>query len=256
VVLTAKDVKDWSRLVVALRKREGPGSRVHATLPEEAQKLVADDDLLATLANPPLGVPTPKRETVLKAALTDTLNKTLDRPDFYNEEAFKGIALDKSFKEMIDLGAKRTVHQTARMNWDLLAAAFPKSIPPLPPGFRTVRVEVQEGESVVLVLSSYGNCRWEVDVKRGGKVTGVLLCGSEAQEVAGVGDAPVVYRCYYSPEGEELPTAKHFYGFDPKEKTWKAFVEGVKEITGKDFATFQGGPRSKSETFIIRPGEK
>lgn len=262
--LRQEDVKDLSGLVDALRRRKGPAARVWELLPEKIQKILAADDIMQRVYDfegiPLVGRPPAPEVLTLKGGLPFEFTKILDRADFYAEEAFKGVDLDKEAKDLLALGEKRTAYQTARLNWLLLRAAFPTSIREIPPTFRTVRVKVAKGKDVVLVLSSYLGCRWEVEVEKGGKVVGVLLCGSDPQEVAGVDDVPLVYRAYYGPDGKRVirPGYKSFGGYDGKSDNWKKFVEGVKEVAGKEFDTFQGGerPGPKDEPYVIRPAAK
>jgi hypothetical protein len=245
------DVTDWPALVRAIRDRRGPGGRIWELLSKETRDLLTNDKVVDRLGdpNPPVEVAT------LRFLVAMDLTKILDRTDFYTEEAFRAVFLNKDLKAAIALGPKRTPHQTACLNRALLAAAFPDVVTPIPPRFQTVRVQVVAGKDVVLVLSSYNACRWEVEVRPGGKVAGVVLCGYHTQEVTGV-DAPVVYRAYYRPDGKPLREGdKYFYGFDVKDPSFKDFAAAVKELTGREFTTFQGEytPGPFSEPYTVRP---
>jgi hypothetical protein len=249
------DVSDWPKLVTAIRTKSGPGGRVWEMLSKDTQKLVADDKNFERLNDPN---PRISHVNPIKAPVASDLRKMIDNPDFYTKEAFKGIALTKEMKEAIALGKKRTSLQTAKLNWALLDKAFPGCFPAIPDRFRTARVQVFAGKDVVLVLSSNENCRWEVTLREGAKVTGILLCGYHAQEVAGV-DAPTVYRCYYGPDGVTLAYPNgYFYGYDKKKDTFPDFLKSVKNITGKDFTSFEcyNRPQPGDESFTIRPSAK
>jgi hypothetical protein len=209
------DVTDWPKFAQALRSRKGPGGRIHELLDKESQGLLADDKVVARLGDRLVAVPT--EVLSLKSFVVNQLTRILDRPDFYMEEAFKGVALSKELKDAIVLGEKRTPFQTAYMNRRLLDAAFPDVIAETPARFRTVRVEVVGGKDVVLVLSSSEMCRWEVKLHEGAKVTGVLLCGYYPQEVAGVSDVPIVYRTLFPSDGKPRKATS-----SPKCRTWWA----------------------------------
>jgi hypothetical protein len=255
-------VTDWPKLVEALRAPKGPVKHVWDSLPEGTQKMVLADGIVADL---PARFP-PGRVVELKGYVASAFNNLLGWTDFYQEEAFKGVVLADEFTRLVKLGKKRTAWQTAWLNWGLLHAAFPDAVPEIPTRFGTVRVEVRPGKDVALVLSCSDTCHWEVDVKPGGKVTGVILCGEGAQEVVVLDnpvEAPVVYRASYSPEGtpRDKPGDKYFNGYVPprpipgvKSDRRKKFEEGMKEITPKGFDSFQQGP--KEEPYVIRPRDR
>lgn len=258
------NVKDWPGLVDSLRRRKGPSARVWSFLSEKGQKLASEDGILQKFydlenVTDPTRMARATDAVRLQAEIRDAFRKIADQPDFYQEEAFKGVAIEKEAKELISLGEKRTVHQTARMNWGLLKVAFPTCIPDLSSRFRTVQVQVREGNPVVLVLSSDMNCRWEIEVKRGGKVVGVLLCGNKAQEIAGVGEVPIVYRAAHAPDGKPVVGDNYFYGHDKLDLAFQQnFLPSVKTLLGKGFNSFQGEntPGPESEPYIIRPRMK
>jgi hypothetical protein len=260
--ISRQDLKDLPGFVASLRERKGPAGRVWELLPETVRKLASADDIVANmqaLERIPVQHPDPAA-LQLSARLPSELGKLLNRSDFYTEDAFKGVKLGKEVQELVALGEKRSAHQTARLNWGLLHAAFPTHVVEVPSRLRTARLEVREGKDVILVLSSYEECRWEVKVRPGANVTGVVLCGYDAQEVTGVGTAPVVYRAYYDPDGKRRDPSggKWFHGYDEKQQTWQRFLEGIKEVTGKELHSAQttGESKLESEPFIIRPGAK
>lgn len=258
-----QDVTDWPKLALALREHtSAPARVVWNCLPEKIGELLTDKAVLEELQNAGSVRPT-ERVRTLRTGVRNTLNDIIfNRSDLYQVDAFKDFALEDGTKALIDLGHKRTAWQTSRMNWELLATIFPDSVAPVPPRLMTVRIEVRGGNDTALVLSSSGACRWEVDVKPGSKVTGIVLCGGRAQEVH-VRDnsvkAPVVYRARDNPDG--MPRdgrANSFGGYDDKHKDWPKFVAGVKETTGKALDSFQGvgTPKPKDGPFVVPPKAK
>jgi hypothetical protein len=253
-----EDLKDWPGFVATLREqreKKGPAGRVWEFLSKETQKKVLDDKNVALLNDPN---PSTSVQSTIKASVASDLRKMIDNPDFYTAEAFKDIPLAKEFKDLVALGKKRTVFQTTALNWTLLRKAFPDNVPEIPERFRTVRVQVLSGKDVVLVLSCYRECRWEVTLREGAKVTGIVLCGYHSQEVVGV-NAPMIYRCYYGPDGVTVPNKEdYFYGYDEKAFAFKKFLASVKGITGKDFTKFTGKnhPVAGDEPFIVFPSAK
>ncbi len=249
-------IMELPALIALLRAKDKKGSvaRVWEMLSKETQKKVLDDKYFGELGKRG-SQPAALLQWGVEADLRGIVDK---RPDFYTEEAFKTVLLTKEMKDLIALGKKRTAMQNAKLNWELLRKTFPDHIPEMPERFRTARVQVLGGKDVVLVLSCSNRCRWEVTLKEGAKVTGVLLCGNGTQEIVGV-DAPTVYRCFYGPDGVTLSHPNdYFYGFDEKRETFKDFVKKVKNITGKDFTSFQGKyrPEPGDEPYTIRPSDK
>lgn len=261
---TAADVRDWLKLIASLRARQGPAARVYELLAKETQKRIDADGILDQIGakEPPFGLE-PASVGELRDSLSVWLNTIiLSRPDFYQEKSFKNTALTTSAKKLIALGKNRTYYQTACMNWELMHCAFPSAIPETNPRFLTIRANVKAGADVVLVLSCYNHCYWEVAVEPGAKISGVVLGGYHQQELklTGVSDQPpVLYRAYYNLDGEVRRGKEFFYGYDRKqEKTWKLFTEDVKKATGKELTTFQGGsmPGPKDEPYMIQPLKK
>jgi hypothetical protein len=219
-------------------------------LPPETRQSVANDKNFEKLTSDPLS-----GETVgLKSKVAWGLTGLLDRSDFYTEEAFKGAFLEKDVKEAVALGERRTPCQTARLNWDLLSATFPTVLPRAPADFRIVRVKVLAGQDVILVLSGSEMCQWVVEVEKGAAVTKVILCGYYTQELTGV-NAPVIYRAYFGPDGKRTKV-KYFRAYNTKDPTFERFTEAAKELTGKDFTSFQGQYQPKGKVFEVRPGTK
>lgn len=262
---TNKDVTDWPKLVLALRERKNePTKVVWSFLPEKTEELVTSDDILEELRNPQPGQPISERALKLKMGVTDALHKMIfSRDTLYQANAFKDFALEDSTKMLIARAEKRTAWQTSRMNWELLATIFPGSIASAPSQLMTIHVRVDNEKDTILVLSSYMPCRWSADIKPGSKVTGIVLCGHHAQEVTVVNNpvqSPIVYRARDNPDGSPRENGSgHFYGYDKKHKGWSKFVAGVKEITGKEFASFQGVnvPETKDGPhFVVPPKAK
>lgn len=259
-----EDLRDWPNFVKLVRTKNGPAGRVWELLPAHAQKRLSDDKLVERLNDAPKARDIDGALGAMKGGIASDLRKMIDNPDFYTEGAFKGMQLPKELKDAIALGRKRTALQTARLNWALLDVAFPNCLPELPDRFRTVRVQVVAGADVVLVLSSCERCRWEITLREGAKVTGILLCGYHALEVSGV-DVPVVYRAYYGPDGVSLAHPHGYFYAPPKsgnrkfnedeEEHSKKFLAGVKENTGKELTSFQSEyrPGPDSEPYVIRP---
>jgi hypothetical protein len=247
-----EDVKNWPRFVELLRKREGPAGRIWALLPKERQDVVSDDTVVSQLGGrDPL--PAPVRG--LRSDTAHEISKMLKRPDFYEEKAFKDVPLDKSLNDMLALGQKRTYIQTLRMNRELLATAFPNVVSPVPANYHIVRVLVKAGKPVVLVLTAYTACQWQVEVEEGGAVVGIVLGGGEAQEVASI-KVPVVYRAgvdeyFKHRKGDVIWTSR-----DRNDKSFIQLEDRVKKITGKTFADFQGKSETPKEGFVAKPSAK
>jgi hypothetical protein len=265
--LHGQGVKEWSKLIKTLRDAKGKDvARIREYMPKRVLELAAKDGTIEQLAQPPRpGQSEPLELVGLKSDFLYGFREILNDHDFYDEEAFKALTLDDELKRLIKLGKKRTMHQAALLHWGVMKAILPDSIPDVPPGFRTIRVQVRDEKEVILVLSCSGACHWDVDVKPGAKVTGVILCGCHAQEVElyenPVKDAPIVYRAAHTQDGTPryLTTDKHYDGYevDEKGKIRKQFEAGIKELTGKgEFVSMQRESRPKSEPYIIPPKKK
>ena len=247
-----KDVTNWPQMVDLLRRKEGPAGRVRELLSKRAHDLLADDALVGQV-----GAESPTSEVFrLKSEVATGMRKLLDRPDFYTEKAFKGVPLDKGMKDMLARGEKRTYLQTLHVNRALLALAFPEVVRQVPTDYHTVRVLVKPGKPVVLVLSSYRACQWHVEVEKGGEVVGVILCGSESQEVTGV-KVPVVYRAGRDPYGKEREgEVVGIVSYEKVDKSLRLMEDKIKQITGKPVAKFQGQYTAPKEGFVVKPDAK
>lgn len=261
-----QDMTDWPGLVTSLRLKKGAAARVRDYFSEDARARCDEEGIVEKFTAPKTDGKAQSDAGRLMMGVLNALNKALDDRDFYQRKAFDGVDVDEITQSLIALGSKRTSHQSAVMNWRLLHAAFPKSIPKVDPRFRTIRVQVKSDAPVVLVLSCYNDCRWEVSVKPGCKVVGVVLCGNHAQEFEAFEnpiDIPTVYRARYKPDGSQRLGAgdEYFDGYDKLHKKWPKFAAGVKDVTGKDvgqWASFQGKntPDLQDEPYIIPPRQK
>ena len=249
-----EDVKSWTQLVDLLRRREGAAARIWDALPKTTQEFAADDNLVGKLDQPNR----PANAARLGIGVGTTIGGLLTKPDFYNEKAFKDVPLDKNLKDMLSLGEKRTYIQTLRMNRELLAAAFPTVINPVSTNYLSVPVHVKAGKPVILVLATFSICQWQVTVEDGAEVVGVILCGTDAQEVAGI-KAPVVYRSGRDPYGKSRGDRKGeviWASHDRNHELFPQLEAGVKKITGKSFTGFQGGDEAPKEGFVVKPSAK
>jgi hypothetical protein len=135
----------------------------------------------------------------------------ISKPKFDDAKAFADVKLPKAVKELVELGDKRTLFQTQRLNRELLDVLFPDCIAATPRDFQTTSVTVRAGKPVVLVLTSYQQCRWSVTVERGAKVAAVFLFGNSAQELEGT-EAPVDYGAWELPNGKEFGSENLWFG--------------------------------------------
>ncbi len=250
----AKEVKSWTQFVELLRRGEGAAGRVWELLPKKTQEFAKDDNLVGKLDM----INKPDDAARLQSGVAGTIRSLLRRSDFYTEKAFKDVPLDKNLKDLLALGNKRTYLQTLRMNRELLVFAFPDHITPVPANYHMVHVRVKAGKPVILVLASSTACQWQVEVEDGGEVVGIVLCGTEPQEVAGA-KAPVVYRAGRDPywkdrwgRGEEVIWTSR----DRKDKSFAQLEAGVKKITGKSLTDFQGKDTAPKDGFVVKPSAK
>jgi hypothetical protein len=251
----AESVKSWTQFVELLRQKEGPAERIWNTLPKKTQEFASNENLVGKL-----DIPSEVSGDVLrlKSAVGATVGGILAKPDLYDEKAFKNVPLDKNLKDMLALGKKRTLIQTLRMNRELLTAAFPNVVNPVPANYLIAPVYVKAGKPVILVLSSYRVCQWQVEVEKGGSVVGVIVCGHGPQEVAGI-KAPLLYRSGLGPNGEDRWGQKEdviWGAYDRAQELFPQHEAGVKKITGKTFTTFQGQSATPKEGFVVKPSAK
>lgn len=249
--LSYKEITDWQGLVKALRAKDGPAAYISKLLPESAHEVLTEDVEKGKIDDPKR-LPILRRKVELR--LSTGLTQALQDHVFYDADAFAKVELPKSVKELVALGDKRTTFQTERMNRELLVLACPKCIAPTPADFQTVRVTVKPGKPVVLVTSSYSQCRWVVTVEKGANVVGVVQIGNFAQEVTGT-DASVVYAAGRRPNGEKGPTIGFNAHVENDGLDFKRVKATVKQITDREFTKFQGKYQSEKEPFVVTPGK-
>lgn len=153
-------------------------------------------------------------ETILRARLSAETYLMISRPKFYDAKAFADVKLPKAVKELVELGDKRTLFQTKRLNRELLDVLFPDCIAATPRDFQTTSATVKAGKPVVLVLCSYQQCRWSVTVEKGATVAAVFLFGNSAQELEGT-EAPVYYGAWELPNGMASGRENLWFGTGP-----------------------------------------
>lgn len=251
------DVTDWPEFAKLLRGEGGPGARVRGLLPKQQRDLLANNAAVRGLDAGRFGGPEAGR---LRGSVSFKIGQLLlPRPDLYDAEAFKGVPLDKELKQLLALGDERTPIQTLRMNRALLATAFPKIVRPVPEDYYVARVVVKAGKPVILALASHEACEWRVETEKGGEVVGVILGGSEPQEVVGV-KCPVAYRVWTWPDGTSRSSRYDPQGistcWDLLDKSYMQFEAGVKGVAGKSLATFQGKHTAPKEGFVVKPSAK
>jgi hypothetical protein len=247
-----EEITDWQGLVKALRSKDGPRAHIRKLLPKSSDEVLTEEVEMGKLGDE-------VRPILVKAKVTWRLMVDLSRAIrdkvFYDKDVFAKVELTKSLKELVELGDKRTVFQTERMNREILSLLFSDFLAETPTDYHTVHVTVKPGKPVVLVFSSYWQCRWNVKVEKGATVAGVVLFGNYAQELTGT-DAPVVYRAGRLPNGKRGPTSGFNAYKETDDPSYKRIKEEVKEITGKEFTTFQGLYQAGPAPFVVTPGAK
>ncbi len=120
-------------------------------------------------------------------------------------------------------------------------------------------MKVKAGSAVILVLSGVEPCRWDIELDKGAKVSGVVLLGYRPQEVRGV-DVPVLNRVRYDTAGNIVNRDAVFYlsgkSDDPELRSFKPMEAVVEKLTGRGFTSTRGKNTSPAGGFIITPGEK
>jgi hypothetical protein len=123
--LEAADISDARALAAQLlndarQESDSPGKHIHRQLDAKLQKQLPD------VARPD---PEPKTYLRLLRDLTKALNERLQEDDFFDQDAWQGIAIGKEARDWLDQEADDlTDNQLARRNRLLLEAAFPKVI--------------------------------------------------------------------------------------------------------------------------------
>jgi len=102
---------------------------------------------------------------------------------------------------------------------------------------------------IVLALTAYDRTLWKVSLKRGVKLSKVILAGYHSQRVSGIpSDTPIeTYTYDPSPCEHCWQSAKYFYSYEKP-------PHQLKEITGLEVTSFQG--RYKGDSFSIFHGIK
>ena len=106
-----------------------------------------------------------------------------------------------------------------------------------------------DSRPVVLALTAYDRTLWKVSLKRGVKLTKVILAGYHSQRVSGIPPETPIETYTYDPSPCERcwQGVKYFYSYQGPPGQ-------LKEITGLEVTSFQG--RYKGTEFSILPGIK
>lgn len=256
------DVTDWPKLIVQLQEGKSLAhSILTRDLPNEIDKLLSKKGIIEEVAPARPGPPS-SNENILKGGISAHFTNLLRDRELYSATAFKAYKLSDLARKYVALGAKRTAWQTAQLNWELITLTFPKCIADASPNLWTVRVRVRSEKDVILVLAGTTAIRWDVEVTPGSRVTGVILCGYGPQDIElyenPVKNPPIIHRAHYSTTGatrEYKKGEERFGTYEQEGKEFVKFVNGVKGLTGKEFASFQGGyrPKPKEEPFLVPP---
>ncbi len=250
--LEAAEITDYRALVTALRGKDQPGAHL--------RKLIRTGPVDVLTEAVEMGIvegaqDARQAEQRVTWHLSRNIGQAARGKVFYDKEAFAKLELPKSVREMIELADRRTPFQTERLNRDLLALAFPKCIAPTPTDFQTADIVIKPGRPVVLVTSSYSQCRWNVTVEKGAKLLGVIQFGGGAQAVSGT-DAPIVYRAAILPDGKRATTSSANVWKEEDTPAFKAFRSEIKAISGQDYTSHQGMYQADGTPFIVKPSAK
>lgn len=249
--LSEDEITDWQELVKTLRGKDNPASYIRGLLPKSADEVLTEDVEKGKVANPDR-LPLLKKKVRLR--LSNAVSIAIEGKQLYDESAFAKTELPKHVKELIARGDKRTTFETQLLNRELLSLACPKCVAPTPADFQTVRVTVKAGKPVVLVTSSYSQCRWAVTVEKGAKVVGVVQFGNFAQEVTGV-DVPTVNAAGILSNGQRGLTSGFNAHSEKDMDGMNRLKAAAKEVTGRDFTSFQGKYQSEKEPFVVTPSK-
>lgn len=255
------DIVAWKKLFDALLDaKNAQAQAVRAHLSKRGEKFLGQKELIEEV------IARPRERTSdgveLRDEILGMIRRALEDPTFWDAPAFAKVPRSPLAKQLIALGEKRSQWQTARLNWEFISAALPGALAEFPTDYRTVRVRVRSDKDIVLVLSGHRPTRWDVEVTPGSRVVGIISCGYWAQHIEvyenPVKTPPVVHRTYYNPNGTRRNYERGLeeFGTDQqKSPEFAAFVKGVKNLTGKEFASFQGGyrPKPKEEPFLVPP---
>jgi hypothetical protein len=248
--LTRDEITDWQGLVKALRVKDGPAAYIRKQLPKTSDEVLTEE-----VENGKIGKKHPEIVAqFVKHNLAVDFQKSMRTKLFYDPEVFGKLELPKHVKDLVDLGEKRTVFQTSRLNRELISLIFPKCIAPTPDDFQTVHVTVKAGKPIILVLSASQQTHWKVKVEKGATITRIILLGSYAKEVSGT-DAPIDYMAGLLPNGKRTGF-ETFNAMKIDTTEYERLTKLVKEQTGKALSSFQAYNHSEKEPFVIKPTAK
>lgn len=238
---------DWVRLCAAVveqgkKDASGPGKRVWEFLKKDARDVAQDQDKVkrvdAWIRMPQDG--SLDREAILaRRALESGLEEVLRRPDFYDEKAFDGVALDDESKQLLKRQKTLLMLESWVLNRRLLEASFPEAITKIQFSLEKATVPVRvvaTKEPITLVLCSYESVLWKVQADKGAKIEKVIVGGYHMQDVIGT-DAPVTYRVYERPECVDGESRLFAY---KKYDGYTNMAAAVRELTGAGITTSQG----------------
>lgn len=241
---------DWIRLCAAIadqgRKDDAsPGKRLWELLPRGVQVIVADKDLVAQFNATVQGMRRGERPSfeTLRAMnqLTSALQGALRQTDFYDEKSFAAVTLDDEGKQLVKQRAKLSLLESWVLNRRLLEASFPEAVKKSEFSLdrATVPVRVTRTKApITLVLCSYESVRWVIQADKGARIEKVIVGGYHLQAVSGT-DAPITYRVYEHPE-RPMAEPRYFYAYKQDQESYPKLVEALRQLTGKEIATFQG----------------
>ena len=250
--VSMEEITNGIGLVNQLREKEGQAPYIRKQLWKVADEVLTDEVAAGRIKDW-------SRARVNKHVthrLSVALGQTLRTKVLYDKDVFAKVTLPPAVGALVQLGAKRTVFQTQRLNRELLTLVFPNCIAQVPEDFQTAYVTVKPGRPIVLVTSASYQTRWKVTIEKGATVAGVIQFGNTAQELIGV-DAPVIYRAAVRADGSKGPTnGFNAYKQDENEPSYKRIKAEVKEYTGRSFTSFQGKYQATKEPFVVKPGAK
>lgn len=254
---------DWEALGAALvahrdRPAPNPGKRIWLGLSEEAQE-IAQDESLCQRMNAEVerlrwrGGDKDAEASRASLRLGISLTTVVERRDFYQARAFDGLELDEEVQQLLDRRKELSPLELVMLNWRLFEAVFPEAVQPMEFDLAraTVPVRVVATEKpITLVLCSHESILWDLQLDEGANIERVIVSGYRFQGVKGT-DAPVTYRMYdrFVTEARE---GDYFFAYKADdEEEYAKVVEGVRDLTGKEIATFQGRYRYQDGPPIV-----
>lgn len=120
---------------------------------------------------------------------------------------------------------------------------------------KAVDVEVKAtNKPIVLALSSYSECVWNIRQAEAANIKAVILCGHAPQEVEGLdAKVPIIYRCpssasyYFSPAPAPVQP-ETFYAYKAETVVYRRAIDKLNQLTGLLVSTFQGSYYGRSFT--------